>query len=52
MGGFGDDLGGAVGGGIVEEDELPLVVEGEAGFGLGEEAGEAGGEETLLVAGR
>ncbi len=33
-GGFGD-LAGAVGGVVVDDDQLPLLAEGEAGFGLG-----------------
>lgn len=50
-GGLSQDFGGAVGGGVVYEDELPVGAEGEAGFRLGEEGFEAGGEGGFLVAG-
>ncbi len=48
-GGLGD-LRGLVGGVVVDEDQLPLQAEGEAGLGLGEQGIEAGGEGCCFVA--
>lgn len=50
-GGLSGDVAGAVGGGVIDQNQLPLAAEGEAGFGLGEEGFEAGGEVGFFVAG-
>ena len=39
--GFLGDLAGFVGRGIVDDDDFPLLAEGEAGFGLDQKGGEA-----------
>ncbi len=49
-GDFLSDGAGAVGGGVIDDDELPLLAELEAGLGLRDQRGEAGREVGLLVA--
>ena len=39
-----------IGGTVVDEEEFPLLAELEAGFGLGDEGFDAGGQGFLLVA--
>ena len=49
---FSGDFASLVGGGVVDDDDLPLLSEGEARFGLDQEGGEAGRQGPLLIAGR
>ena len=41
-----------VAGVVVDDEDLPLLAQREAGFGLGDEGGKAGRERAGLVAGR